>query len=113
MIKWHSISSSIRALVAIAALGVCSVGYAQPFENCPNPLGGNCSEETIGTPGCRFQSCCEFICSSDPLCCEVEWDDFCALLGEITCEYCNAGEGDCLAENDTPGCEDAAPAVPH
>ncbi|MCH8824601.1 MAG: hypothetical protein IH984_13955 [Planctomycetes bacterium] len=108
MIKRHSICSSTLFVMSAVILLVCSAGYGQPFENCPNPAGGNCIEATLGTPGCRFQSCCEFICVSDPMCCEIEWDALCAELGEIQCEFCGPGFGDCLAPNDTPGCEDAA-----
>ena len=108
MIQRSRISSGVCALVALTVLWTCSAVYSQPFDNCPNPAGGNCSEATKGQAGCRFQSCCEFVCDSDPVCCEVEWDETCAFIAEITCDYCSAGEGDCLAENDTPGCDDAA-----
>lgn len=106
MIKRCNICSSTLVVMATVTLFVCSAGYAQPFENCPNPAGGNCTETTPGVAGCRFQSCCEYICETDPICCEIEWDDFCALLGDIECEFCGPGQGDCLAANDTPGCED-------
>ena len=56
MIPRLNARSSTLTLITMAVLMVSSVTYAQPFENCPNPAGGNCSETTDGTPGCRFQS---------------------------------------------------------
>lgn len=107
MIQRLSIRSSILFFVTTIVILISSDAFAQPFGNCPNPAGGNCTEITPGIPGCRFQSCCELVCVTDPACCESQWDDLCVVLAEKLCTYCGPGEGDCLVENDTPGCDDA------
>ena len=37
-------------IMLLAAMMVCSAGFAQPFENCPNPKGGSCFDATPGIP---------------------------------------------------------------
>ncbi len=38
-----------------------------------------------GTPGCENGACTDIVCSIDPFCCNVFWDDLCA---EEAAEYC-------------------------
>ncbi len=95
-------------IALLASLLICSAGVAQPFENCPNPKGGDCFVATPGIPGCQFQSCCEAVCADDPGCCENEWDEFCAGIAKRICTFCGPGNGDCFEPNGTPGCDDAA-----
>ncbi len=96
-------------IALLVPLLVCSVGLAQPFENCPNPKGGDCFEATPGIPGCQNQSCCETVCADfDPICCAVEWSQACADYAEANCTFCGPGNGSCFKPNGTPGCDDVA-----
>ena len=95
-------------IALLASLLVCSAGVAQPFENCPNPRGGDCFEVTPKIPGCQLQSCCEAVCKQAPECCDFEWDEFCVTIAEEVCSVCGPGNGDCFEANGTPGCDDAA-----
>lgn len=47
----------------------------------------NCCIEHGGT-GCTDPTCEDFICSFDPFCCNVEWDDICVDEAEDFCEVC-------------------------
>ena len=93
-------------IAMVASLAVCSTGLAQPFENCPNPKGGDCFTATPKIPGCQLQSCCEAVCAVDEFCCLIEWDQACADIAIQICTFCGPGNGDCFKPNDTPGCDD-------
>jgi hypothetical protein len=60
------------------------------------------------SPGCQDQACCELICSLDPFCCEVEWDQACADAAIELCPNIGTcpGQGPCTVPNGSPGCED-------
>ncbi len=67
-----------------------------------DPDAGSCVTPN-GTPGCEDIECCELICSQDPFCCDVEWDQICATSA---LNECFDGGGDCCDANGTPGCND-------
>ncbi len=45
---------------------------------------GSCFEAN-GTPGCEDGDCCTMVCAVDPSCCEVEWDEACAVQANDIC----------------------------
>ena len=82
-----------------------------PDSNWNCPCLGSCFEQH-GNPGCDDAACCSGVCSIDPLCCTVAWDDECALLARVVCcgdigcgNYC---AGTCFDSHDQPFCNDAA-----
>ena len=83
---------------ADAAARLCGHG------TCPGD--GSCFEAN-GTPGCEDELCCNLVCIVDPECCNVEWDSLCAERTEQLCAGAT-GEGNCMAANGTPGCDNAA-----
>lgn len=44
--------------------------------------GSNCGVATPGIPGCADISCCDLICTVDPTCCIIGWDEPCATLAQ-------------------------------
>ncbi len=75
---------------------------------CGDSNVGDCFQPN-GTPLCDNAECCEAVCTVDPDCCEVAWDQACVDLAFTVCGSCgDPGSGDCLEANGTPGCEDAA-----
>ena len=38
-----------------------------------------------GTPGSDDAECCVAVCSNDPYCCEIEWDNSCAFIAVTRC----------------------------
>ena len=90
---------------------------AEPDDACPKPqcgdLGtGDCCFAN-GTPSCNDETCCDRICLTDPVCCEVAWDSVCAQAANETCDVCDfdleCGSPDaglCTEPNATPFCAD-------
>jgi len=65
-----------------------------------------------GTPGCDDAKCEASVCSADPFCCDVAWDDICAGTAAAFCtELCGGGgtcppsDHDCFTTGG-PGCTD-------
>ena len=61
-------------------------------------------------PGCRSITCCNFVCSSDPFCCGVEWDASCVAAANDLCtgnKVCKNAIDSCLVVHTDPGCVDA------
>ncbi len=85
-----------------------------PNCDCAGPCGpgtGNCCVAN-GTPGCDDAVCCTSVCTTDPFCCDNEWDGLCADTAAVdpncTClGVCGHGNGNCCVANGTPGCDDA------
>ena len=73
--------------------------------SCPSP-DDCCSPH--GTPGCEDTACCESVCASDPLCCDVAWDSICADEANAdpacSCEDC---PGLCLGDLNGDGVVDS------
>ncbi len=59
----------------LAAWGKCPAGH--PCSDSANP----CDIPDAG-PGCKDATCCAYICSLDPHCCEVQWDRGCVDLSQ-------------------------------
>lgn len=76
---------------------------------CPGE--GLCCEANASS-GCENASCCELVCTSNPLCCDGAWIQMCADLAQELCtELCSGneacpGQGNCCSPNGTVGCED-------
>lgn len=77
------------------------------FPTCPGE--GSCFSAHIGQ-GCVNPTCCNRVCTFDPLCCENRWDSTCAREGQGLCngsfDTCGAGRGACGEANLSPGCDD-------
>ena len=62
--------------------GVANLSCAPP--SCGDPFAGDCFSAN-GTPGCEIGDCCTDVCTQDPFCCQVAWDDACADKAAIFC----------------------------
>ena len=47
-----------------------------------------------GSPGCEDEDCEESVCAVFPSCCDLEWDDVCAVIAASLCGECDGGNGD-------------------
>jgi hypothetical protein len=54
---------------------------------CGDPGAGDCCIAN-GTPACNDFTCCDFVCSIDPFCCDNAWDATCASLAAQVCFNC-------------------------
>ena len=48
------------------------------FTACGTPAGGDCGHATPAVAGCQDVTCCDVICTVNPLCCDIAWDQSCA-----------------------------------
>ncbi len=66
-----------------------------PQCGCGNPFGcpgqGDCCQPT-GLPGCNNVDCCRRVCTIDPFCCNVAWDQLCVDQA-ATFPQCGCGGG--------------------
>jgi hypothetical protein len=70
-----------------ACPGLCGFNCLCELPDCGDAAAGDCCSAN-GTPACDDFFCCDFICSIDPFCCDVEWDAQCASLAATTCVIC-------------------------
>jgi len=61
------------------------------------------------TPGCSSAACCAAVCAVDASCCELAWDDACALQALTACRGCGEpAAGDCCSAHAGQGCSEQA-----
>jgi len=88
--------------------GAGSVRVACGFDACP--ASGDCFSAHANV-GCSNLSCCNTVCAADSICCNEEWDEFCAQEAGGLCtsgfEACGSVlSGSCRTVHATPGCVD-------
>ncbi len=126
--EWEAAAAQGRALAArvtdAAELAVLLASWGPPprddatpafllagdeYPSCgPAGPGGRCDEPHM-TPGCFTTPCCEKVCSFDPGCCTVAWDQNCVDIADQECGGLVCPQyGACTEPHLDPGCEDAA-----
>jgi hypothetical protein len=60
--------------------------------------------------GCANADCSRAVCSVDPSCCSVTWDQTCVLVATAVCTAPDGcpSTGDCFAPHSNPGCRDSS-----
>ncbi|MHC4306175.1 MAG: hypothetical protein ACYSW2_17105 [Planctomycetota bacterium] len=100
----------IDFLLLLAAWGPCP---GTDPATCGEPGLGDCYS-AHGSPGCDEAHCCEAVCSFDPYCCDVAWDQLCVGLANLAADctdgvhpHCgNPEAGSCVEQRASPGCDD-------
>ncbi|MSR42069.1 MAG: hypothetical protein EXS10_09260 [Phycisphaerales bacterium] len=64
--------------------GLAPGAICPAINSCGLPKGTDC-RVAVATPGCSDAVCCDSICSGDPTCCEVAWDQACADRANCAC----------------------------
>lgn len=78
----------------------------QNFTSCGFILSGSCFIPHP-KPYCDNGRCCENVCTIEPTCCQVEWDENCVKLAETECTQCgDVYSGSCLIPHAAPACYD-------
>ena len=94
--------NTLSAIICCGMLALASPGFAQ----CNSDATGPCDQEHSG-PGCIITECCDAVCSADPICCELDWDEFCTSLEEEVCGGLSCpGAQPCDQTSDIAGCSD-------
>ncbi len=94
-------SAQIRRVVVILVVVLTRAVAGQ----CPGF--GDCCVAN-GSAACNDTACCVEVCTNDPFCCSVQWDQNCATLATNLCAVCGAGcpgTGNCCSDNGTPACD--------
>jgi hypothetical protein len=86
--------------------GNCDQDWEEDCEICEEDC-GNCAWEGFccmahETPGCSDPQIASCVCEFEPICCELEWNEFCIELAQ----ECGACSGDCCEINEDSGCAD-------
>jgi hypothetical protein len=83
---------------------ICANSAIANCGSCENPGNGSCYS-AHSTPYCNKPECCTNICTTDPFCCNTEWDSICANAAITNCASCdNPSNGSCYAAHATPYC---------
>lgn len=78
---------------------------------CGSAASGPCLSANP-TPACADEACCGAVCGADPFCCTTRWDQTCAFLAGILCEFGTPGvcgdpaAGSCQIAHPTGACSD-------
>ena len=83
------------------------------FASCGSPSSGTCGVATPAVGGCQDVSCCDRICTANPLCCDIEWDASCATLAQqpTTAGGCGVFVYNCTPSGPANNCATASETV--
>jgi len=92
----------------------CDTAWDKDCVNLAISLTDECGEPATGSclgvhenPNCADQACCEQVCSIDPNCCTVTWDQTCVDWAAQYCFTCgNPRAGSCCYQHEGPYCDD-------
>ncbi|MDA1007739.1 MAG: hypothetical protein O2800_01860 [Planctomycetota bacterium] len=77
--------------------------------SCGSSVPGPC-DTVHAYPSCSDAECCTVVCSADPACCALTWDQSCVDGALLLCSPYECGSqlaGSCCLSHSTPGCRDA------
>ncbi len=72
-VAWDTIC--VNQALSLCRSITCPTGCG-PLPCCGNPRAGSCCIDD-GTPCCDDVRCCATVCSIDPFCCDINWDQIC------------------------------------
>ena len=92
----------------------CTVGWDDVCASTAIDLCLACGDKTAGPcdevhdlPYCSDGACCEAVCTVNPFCCTVTWDQSCVRTADEQCSGCGADTaGPCCIVHSTPYCND-------
>ncbi len=64
--------------------GLAPGAICPAINSCGAPNKSDC-RVAVATPGCSDAVCCDSVCSIDPTCCEIVWDQACADRANCSC----------------------------
>jgi hypothetical protein len=74
-------------LLAAALMLLACRAHAQA--SCSTAV-NSCFTTSLKTPGCNNPDCCGLVCTIEPACCDVAWDDVCVALAKKYCSSCGS-----------------------
>ena len=89
----------------LASLLTASTVHAQAAcGDAPN----DCFTTNLFGGGCSNPICCSLVCTAEPACCDIAWDDVCVALAEKYCSDCGLVKDSCFESHATPSCNNGA-----
>lgn len=93
-----------RALtVCAAATALLVTPAAIQAQNCTDSP-NDCYTPNLFVGGCNNLNCCTVVCTVEPACCDVAWDDLCVALAVKLCSGCGTSKESCFEVHDSPNC---------
>ena len=93
--------------ILLAAALMLLAGRAHAQASCSTAV-NSCFTTSLKTPGCNNPDCCGLVCTVEPACCDVAWDDVCVALAKKYCSSCGAVPESCFEAHKTPSCNNGA-----
>jgi len=97
----RSIASLAIALLALAATTM----EARAQVSCETAT-NSCFEENLLGRGCNNPDCCGLVCTIEPACCDIAWDQICVALARKFCSTCGAVDDSCFTPHPSPSCNE-------
>ncbi len=100
-----SLSRAVTAFAtfALAALALFAAPRSASAQGCETAT-NDCFTANLFGPGCSNTSCCELVCSIEPSCCAVAWDDVCVALAGKFCSECGGVDESCFTPHPGSSC---------
>lgn len=113
-----SVPRACVVAIVLASAGLLHAASGERVGTCGASSSNDCFEPGSG-PGCADLECCQLICSVDPFCCEVEWDEICAGEAVAQCAGCPtpscdgaSAEGEAFGRQINAGCSTGGGSTP-
>ena len=81
---------SVVVTTGFVATEPCDTAYSievssrySVYPSCGDPAAGECGLSHPLTTGCSDLICCDIICTVNPLCCDLAWDEACASAAQV------------------------------
>lgn len=97
----HSLRTILLLPVILATLVVA--GRASAQASCSTAT-NTCFTPNLLAPGCNNPDCCGLVCTIEPACCDIAWDDLCVAIATKYCSSCGAVPESCFKPHPTPSC---------
>jgi hypothetical protein len=90
-------------LVAAAWASLTGLQSAAAQDACGDAT-NDCFTTNLFSGGCSNPVCCGLVCTAEPSCCDVAWDDVCVAIAEKYCSDCGLVKDSCFQPHATPSC---------
>ncbi|MSR41229.1 MAG: hypothetical protein EXS10_04925 [Phycisphaerales bacterium] len=81
---------AVIVTTAFVATEPCETAYSidvsgrfSQFIACGDPAAGDCGLAHPATVGCSDLICCDIVCTVNPLCCDIGWDQACSSAAQV------------------------------
>ncbi|MEY4848943.1 MAG: hypothetical protein RLZZ36_2056 [Pseudomonadota bacterium] len=106
----RNLRTSMRPLSPIAIFSALLVtalllvgGRAHAQTSCSTAT-NTCFTPNLIAPGCNNPDCCGLVCTIEPTCCDLAWDDVCVAIAQKYCSSCGAVPESCFTPHPSPSC---------